>query len=99
MILKLVLLICFIFVQPSLQSVDTHHQPQKGGALFNHTTSTESGSEYKNSKDIRVSFCYAFISACLVGLTGTVPLLILPSFNPDELKEGGNYLGLTACYR
>lgn len=34
---------------------------------------------------------YAIISACMVGLTGIVPLFILPSFKDSELNEESKY--------
>ena len=35
------------------------------------------------------AFAFAIISTCLVGFSGIVPLLILPSFKHSDLKEQG----------
>ena len=38
---------------------------------------------------INNAVAFAVISTCLVGFSGIVPLLILPSFKHNELKEQG----------
>ena len=46
----------------------------------------------ENYDSRREAVLFAIISACLVGCSGIVPLLILPSFKPNELKEPSKQL-------